>query len=250
MIDLGRQADAGRGVRASSAAHAQLTIGKGRRRAPWMTENAPANGPSRWSDDMKTKTLPMQVRHQNWMLAVRELAGVPTFRPVNESILFCATGLDGIERGMELARLAQQADRDIICAHWASIKAKRPSGYTVVLRDVLSVDVLSDCTAYIWGEDRLAFVSPREKTTIWVGGPRLAAAWRGRAPAPRSRCPAGRHAHPRRRRSSRGRPSRWQPVHADRCRMVRAGRPHRRARSPVLISRRMQAASVNRRISP
>lgn len=118
---------------------------------------------------MKTKTLPMQVRHQNWMLAVRELAGVPTFKPVNESILFCATGLDGIERGMELARLAQEADRDIICAHWTNSKAKRPSGYTVVLRDVLSVDVLSGCTAYVWGDERLALVSPREKLTIWVG---------------------------------------------------------------------------------
>ena len=118
---------------------------------------------------MTTKTLPMQVRHQNWMLAVRALAGVPTFKPVNESILFCATGLDGMERGMELARLAQQADRDIICAHWATAKAKRPSGYTVVLRDVMSVDVLSDCTAYMWEEQRLALVSAREKLTIWVG---------------------------------------------------------------------------------
>ena len=40
---------------------------------------------------------------------------------------------------MELARLSQQADRDVICAHWANTKAKRPTGYTVVLRDVLAV---------------------------------------------------------------------------------------------------------------
>ena len=126
-------------------------------------------GRHKWSNDMTTKTLPMQVRHQNWMLALRALAGVPTFKPVNESILFCATGLDGAERGMELARLAQQSDRDVICAHWANTKAKRPSGYTVVLRDVIAVDVLSDCTAFIWGEDRLALVSPRENLTIWVG---------------------------------------------------------------------------------
>lgn len=134
-------------------------------------KNAPASRPSqKRSDEMKTtKTLPMQVRHQNWMLSLRALAGVPTFKPVNESILFCATGLDGIERGMELARLAQEAERDVICAHWVNTKAKRPSGYTVVLRDVLSVNVLSDCTAYIWGEDRLALVSTREKLTIWVG---------------------------------------------------------------------------------
>lgn len=118
---------------------------------------------------MTMKTLPMQVQHQNWMLAVRELAGIPTFKPVNESILFSVTSLDGIERSMELARLAQQADRDIVCGHWASAKAKRPSGYTVVLRDVLAVDVLSDCVAYIWADDRLAFVSRREKMTIWVG---------------------------------------------------------------------------------
>ena len=70
---------------------------------------------------------------------------------------------------MELARLAQEAERDVICAHWANTKAKRPSGYTVVLRDVLSVDVLSDCTAYMWGEGRLALVSVKEKLTIWVG---------------------------------------------------------------------------------
>lgn len=116
-----------------------------------------------------TKTLPMQVRHQNWMLALRSLAGVPTFKPVNESILFCATGIGGIERGMELARLAQEAERDVICAHWANTKAKRPSGYTVVLRDVVSVDVLSDCTACMLGEGRLALVSAKEKLTIWVG---------------------------------------------------------------------------------
>ena len=116
-----------------------------------------------------TKTLPMQTGHQNWMLSLRQLAGVPTFKPVNESILFCATGLDGIERGMELARLAQQADRDIICSHWADTSAKQPSGYTVVLRDLLSVDVISDCIAFIQGEERLTLVSRREMMTIWVG---------------------------------------------------------------------------------
>jgi hypothetical protein len=118
---------------------------------------------------MTTKTLPMQARHQNWMLALRELAGVPTFKPVNESILFCATGLSGIERGMELARLAQQADRDVVCAHWANTKAKRPSSYTVVLRDVLAINVLTDCAVYMWGDDRLSLVSLRGKLTIWVG---------------------------------------------------------------------------------
>ncbi len=80
-------------------------------------KNAPAGqAVTKRSDAMTTKTLPMQVRHQNWMLALRELAGVPAFKPVNESILFCATGLSGIERGMELARLAQEAERDIVCA--------------------------------------------------------------------------------------------------------------------------------------
>lgn len=129
-----------------------------------------------------TKTLPMQVRHQNWMLAVRELAGVPTFKPVNESVLFCATGLDGIERGMELARLAQEAERDVICAHWANSKAKRPSSYTVVLRDVLSVNVASDCKAYLRDGQPLALVSQREELTIWVGDRGLLQRGRGLPP--------------------------------------------------------------------
>ncbi len=129
-----------------------------------------------------TKTLPMQVRHQNWMLAVRELAGVPTFRPVCESILFCATGLDGIERGMELARLAQEAERDVVCAHWAHSTAKRPSGYTVVLRDVLSVNVLNDCKAYMRDGQPLALVSQREQLTIWVGDRGLLQRGRGLPP--------------------------------------------------------------------
>lgn len=118
---------------------------------------------------MKKKTLPMAVRHQNWMTAVRQLAGVPTFKPVNESILFAATGLDGIEQGMELARVAQEAERDIVCAHWPNAKARQPSGYTVVLRDVLSVDVLSACAPYMWADGQLAFVSVREGVTIRVG---------------------------------------------------------------------------------
>lgn len=129
-----------------------------------------------------TKTLPMQVRHQNWMLAVRELAGVPTFRPVCESILFCATGLDGIERGMELARLAQEAERDVVCAHWANSTAKRPSGYTVVLRDVLSVNVASDCKAYMRQGQPLALVSRREQLTVWVGDRGLLQRGRGLPP--------------------------------------------------------------------
>ena len=133
-------------------------------------KNAPAGqAVTEGDDDMKTKTLPMQARHQNWMLSLRQLAGVPTFKPVHESILFAATALDRVERGLELARLAQEAERDIICATWADTKAKRPSGYTVVLRDVMAVNVLSDCQAYMWGEERLALVSVKEKLTIWVG---------------------------------------------------------------------------------
>ena len=129
-----------------------------------------------------TKTLPMQVRHQNWMLAVRQLAGVPAFKPVNESVLFCATGLDGVERGMELARLAQEAERDVICAHWANTKATRPSGYTVVLRDVLSVDVVSDFKAYIRDGQPLALVCQREELTVWVGDRGLLQRARGLPP--------------------------------------------------------------------
>lgn len=117
----------------------------------------------------KLKPLPMQALHQNWMLALRQLAGVPTFKPALESILFCATGLDGVQRGIELARLAQQADRDVICGHWPSTKANRPTGYTVVLRNVMSVDVLSDCSAYVGESGRIVFVSARENLTIWVG---------------------------------------------------------------------------------
>jgi hypothetical protein len=96
--------------------------------------------------------------------------------------LFCATGLDGIERGMELARLAHQAERDVICAHWANAKAKRPSGYTVVLRDVLSVNVASDCKAYLREGQPLALVSQREELTVWVGDRGLLQRARGLPP--------------------------------------------------------------------
>lgn len=124
---------------------------------------------AKWSYRMKTNTSPMPVRHQNWMLALRQLAGVPAFRPVNETITFCCAGPLDLTRGMDLARISQEDERDIICAHWANAKARRPLGYTVVLRDVLSVEVMMDCTAFLWGEGRLMLVSPREKMTIQIG---------------------------------------------------------------------------------
>lgn len=158
-----RDRDAGGGVCTTRAPHGQLIPGgRGGDEHRKDGKIAPASRPStKMEDEMKTtKTLPMQVRHQNWMLAVRELGRCAGVAGQQKRVALRHRPRWRRAR-MELARLAQEAERDVICAHWANAKAKRPSGYTVVLRDVLSVNVASDCKAYLREGQPLALVSQR-----------------------------------------------------------------------------------------
>lgn len=117
---------------------------------------------------MEQKT--MQLRHQNFMWAVRREMGWPAFRPINDCLAFSSGQAFDFEVGTELGRLAQAMRKDIIYSSWASTEAREPMGFTVAIRELLSVDVID--RVFPWAGDKttpIVFVSTSSDEVFVVG---------------------------------------------------------------------------------
>ena len=109
-----------------------------------------------------THTNTVLAHHQNFMLAVRRLMGWPAFRPANDCLCFASGRPVDFETGSELARISQELRKDIVYAGWANGRARRPTGFTIVYRDLLAVDVITHVVPWCApGDEPLAFVSTR-----------------------------------------------------------------------------------------
>lgn len=84
----------------------------------------------------------MTVHHQNFMLAVRQQMGWPSFKPANDCIYWSSGQEMDLEVGTEIARIAQMAGRDLIYTGWASTRAKDPTSFAIAFREMLTVDVV------------------------------------------------------------------------------------------------------------
>lgn len=84
----------------------------------------------------------MTLHHQNFMLAVREQMGWPSFKPANDCIGWCSGQQMGIEVGTEIARIAQTAGKDLVYTGWASSRAKDPTSFAIAFREMRSVDIV------------------------------------------------------------------------------------------------------------
>lgn len=101
--------------------------------------------------------------HQNFMLAVRRLMGWPGFRPANDCLCFASGRAVDFETGTELARISQQSRKDVIYTSWANTRARRPSGFTIVCRELLTVDVVTRVVPWCaTAEEPLVFLSIRD----------------------------------------------------------------------------------------
>ena len=90
----------------------------------------------------------MQLRHQNFMWAVRQALGWPLFKPACDSLAFASGRVHDAAVGLDLARHAQTMRKDLVYAGWHDADADEPAGFTIVLRELLSVDVFSRCLLY------------------------------------------------------------------------------------------------------
>lgn len=100
------------------------------------------------------------VVHQNFMLAVRRQMGWPTFKPANDAIAFCSGRRMDLEVGAEMARIAHTMRKDAVYTGWASMRASTPLGFTIVYRELLTVDVIGRVVPYAANDDApIVFVS-------------------------------------------------------------------------------------------
>lgn len=90
----------------------------------------------------RNEHMEMILQHQNFMLAVRQQMGWPSFKPANDCIGFTSGREMDFEVGTEIARIAQMIGKDLIYTGWPSIRAKDPTSLTVVFREMLTVDVI------------------------------------------------------------------------------------------------------------
>lgn len=102
------------------------------------------------------------LRQQNFMLAVRREAGWPAFKPANDAIAFCTGRKMDFEVGAEMARIAQTLRKDAVYTGWANINATKPLGFTIVYRQMLTVDIVDHVVPFAANDDvPIIFVSTR-----------------------------------------------------------------------------------------
>ena len=108
------------------------------------------------------KTSAMPLRHQNFMLAVRHEMGWPAFKPANDAIAFCSGREMDFAIGSEIARIAQAMRKDAVYTGWANGAATLPTSFTIVYRELLTVDVVDRVVPYAANDDAaVVFVSTR-----------------------------------------------------------------------------------------
>lgn len=90
----------------------------------------------------------MILHHQNFMLAVRQQMGWPSFKPANDCILWASGQETCFEVGSEMARVAQMAGRDLVYTGWASARAKDPTSVAIAYREMLTVDIIDRVVPY------------------------------------------------------------------------------------------------------
>lgn len=108
----------------------------------------------------QTATVPLH--HQNFMLAVRREMGWPTFKPANDCIAFCSGRTMDFAVGSEMARIAQMLRKDAVYTSWANTSAALPNSFTIVYRELLTVDIVDRVVPYAAKDDApIVFVSTR-----------------------------------------------------------------------------------------
>lgn len=88
------------------------------------------------------------VRQQNFMHALRSQMGLPLHQLVNDVVAFTFGQPMDMQVGLEMARIAQMIQKDAVYVSFANDAARRPSGYSVIYRELHMVDVIDNCVPY------------------------------------------------------------------------------------------------------
>ena len=104
----------------------------------------------------------MSLHHQNFMLALRQQMGWPSFKPANDAICFSSGREMDIGTGMEMGRIAQIMRKDLVYSGWTSLRATEPSGFAIAYRELLTVDIIDRLVPFAANDTApIVFVSTR-----------------------------------------------------------------------------------------
>jgi len=105
----------------------------------------------------------MMLRHQNLMLALRQEMGWPLVKLANDCISFGSGRPSDFEVDMELGRIATMLNKDVIYSGWTTIKAREPAGFTIAIREMLTVDIVTGLVPFAANDDApVVLVSTRK----------------------------------------------------------------------------------------
>lgn len=84
----------------------------------------------------------MTVYHQNFMIALRQQMGWPSFKPANDCVGWTSGMPMDAAVGMEVARVAQLLGKDIVYSGWKTTTARSTTGLSIAYRELLTIDVV------------------------------------------------------------------------------------------------------------
>ena len=93
------------------------------------------------------------LQQQNIMTAVRVEMGWPEHTPANDCICFCTGNPMNVEVGMQMARISQQLGKDAVFAEWADPAAKEPGAFSVIYREMMTIDVIDRVVPFAFDGD-------------------------------------------------------------------------------------------------
>ncbi len=93
------------------------------------------------------------VHRQRFTLALRREMGWPSFRPANDCLDFSIGGPVDTVTGLKLARIVERECKDLIHTSWRRPAAPWPCDFAVVIRMLLTLDVVTGLAPWCAGDD-------------------------------------------------------------------------------------------------
>lgn len=112
-------------------------------------------------------------RHQRWMWALRSLMGLPAYQPACDSTEFLSGAPLDFRLGMQCGQLAASRQKDLIYSGWRTALSPEPESHSVVIRELLTIDVIDRCVPCMVDETApltLVSLHANEQFTIGARG--------------------------------------------------------------------------------
>ena len=117
---------------------------------------------------MNTNYTSNALRQQNYVNALRSEMGLPLHALANDGIGYMFGPPVNVPASAELARIAQEIGKDLVHVSFANAHVCKPTGFTVVWRELEHVEVITNCGPYRAEGGRVSLVCHRSNRQFAV----------------------------------------------------------------------------------